>query len=83
MYAAEVDNLDTCKLLLEKGADVNLKDKVGCKIYGVGSFTALKTFIFQDHQNIRKIELYQVDLIHFTFPSMAYVKTKSIPLFLR
>ena len=32
------------------------------EIYDVGSFTALKTWIFQDHQNIRKIELYQVDL---------------------
>ena len=30
MYAAGNGYLDICKLLLEKGADVNLKDEVGC-----------------------------------------------------
>ena len=41
------------------------------KIHGVDSFTALKTWIFQDHQNIRKmncwyeLSVYQVELINF------------------
>ena len=43
-------------------------------IYSVNSFTALKTWIFQDHQNIRKmnrrfkLSVYQVQLINLLVP---------------
>ena len=33
MHAANNEFLDICKLLLEKGANVNLKDEVGCNCH--------------------------------------------------
>ena len=44
------------------------------KIYGVDSLTALKTWIFQDHQNIRKmncwhkLSVHHIELINLLVP---------------
>ena len=40
MYAADNGYLQICKLLLEKGADVNLKNKVGCNCHVIFKVSA-------------------------------------------
>ena len=40
MCAAASRYLDICKLLLEKGADVNLKDEVGCNYHVIFKVSA-------------------------------------------
>ena len=40
MWAAIKGYLDICKLLLKTGADVNLKDEVGCNCYVIFKVSA-------------------------------------------
>ena len=42
IYAASNGKLDICKLLLEKEADVNLKDEVGCNCHVILKVSAIK-----------------------------------------